>query len=110
MRIGLLPLALLAGCHSPFINATIENGTGGVVSPVEVDYPSASFGTESLATGAAYRYRFKVLGSGGTKVSWTDARHQEHTTAGPPLQEGQEGSLHIVLGSTSATWTSTLKP
>jgi len=100
----------LLACHSPYINATVENRTGGPISPVEVDYPSASFGIPSLAAGAVYKYRFKVLGSGGTKVVWTDAAEHEHTYAGPPLHEGQEGSLSIVLSTGSTTWTPALQP
>ena len=103
-------LVAVAGCHSPYISATVENRTGTSISPLEVDYPSASFGTEQLAAGRSYKYRFKILGSGGTKVLWTDGQHQEHTVPGPPLREGQEGSLRIVLTNTGATWTSDLKP
>lgn len=110
---ALLPLPILLvqqGCHSPFISATVENRTGGPMSPVEVDYPSASFGTELLPRGESYKYRFKVLGGGGTKVVWTDASHVEHTDKGPDLHEGQEGSLRIVLTPTGVTWTPVLTP
>lgn len=65
---------------------------------VEVDYPSASFGTESLADGAEYRYRFKVQGLGGLKVLWTDARRVDHAVNGPQMHEGAEGPLQIVIG------------
>jgi len=99
----LLP-AVLAGCRSPYIAATVENQTGGQVSLVEVDYPSASFGKESIPNGDAFHYRFKVLGSGQTSVVWTDAGHHQHTSKGPDLHELQEGSLTVVLGPSSATW------
>jgi hypothetical protein len=101
---------VLLGCHSPYVNATVENKTGGAISPIEVDYPSASFGTETLAAGATFKYRFKVLGSGGTKVVWTDAAHQEHTVAGPSLHEGAEGTLSVVVLPAGASWTPALKP
>ncbi len=106
----LCSIGALLGCHSPFINASVENRTGGTVSPVEIDYPSASFGTESLPAGAIFRYRFKVLGSGGTKLLWTDQKHVEHTVSGPSLREGQEGSLQIVLGTNGVVWTPSLRP
>lgn len=107
-----LCLALLAagGCRSPYINATVENQTGGAISPLEVDYPSASFGTATLAQGAVFKYRFKILGSGSTKVVWTDAAHHDHTAPGPNLTEGQEGSLRIVLQPVGASWTPSLHP
>ncbi len=103
-------LLLFAGCHSAFVNATVENHTGGAISPLEVDYPSASFGTNSLPAGATYKYRFKILGSGPTKLVWTDARHQEHTAPGPDLREGQEGSLLIELIPDGVRWSPSLKP
>ena len=83
---------VMAGCHSAYIDATVKNVGAEPVSLIEVDYPSASFGRETLAAGAEYHYRFKVLGSGATKVLWTDAAHTEHTTPGPVLHEGDEGS------------------
>jgi hypothetical protein len=87
----------LAGCHSPYIAATIVNSTGQPLSLIELDYPSASFGTGSLAPGASYHYRFKVLGSGPATLLWTDAARHDHKAAGPALQEGDEGSLVITL-------------
>jgi hypothetical protein len=101
---------LLVGCKSPYVNATVKNDTGGAVRVVEVDYPSASFGRESLDAGAVYPYRFKILGSGATKVSWTDAERKQHTSDGPQLHEGQQGQLTITLTSTSAQWSEQLTP
>jgi hypothetical protein len=97
-------LVSTAGCHSAYIEATVKNASGAGVSLVEVDYPSASFGREALAPGAEYHYRFKVLGSGATKVLWTDAGHQEHTVPGPVLHEGDEGQVSITLTAASANW------
>ena len=88
----------LAGCHSRYITATVTNSTGGTLSPVEVDYPSASFGTDTLAAGTGYNYRFKIIGSGPTAVLWTDAAHHDHKAAGPLLHEGDEGSLAVTIG------------
>jgi len=103
-------LVMLAGCHSAFVEADVKNGTGTAVSLVEVDYPSASFGTESLAAGATYHYRFKILGSGATKVLWTDAAHHDHSVGGPVLNEGQEGSLVVTIVGEKAVWETKLRP
>jgi hypothetical protein len=103
-------LVMLTGCHSHYVAAEVVNASGAPVSLVEVDYPSASFGTGSLAAGARYPYRFKILGSGGTKVLWTDARHQDHSVAGPQLHEGQEGSLRVTIEATTAVWETQLRP
>lgn len=102
--VALAGVLLLAGCKSAYVGATVRNETGGPVSLVEVDYPSASFGKESLDAGASYSYRFKVLGSGATKVSWTDAARKQHAGTGPSLHEGQHGKLEIVLTAQGAMW------
>jgi hypothetical protein len=97
---SMLPFAAaiaLSGCHSALINATISNRTSEPVSLVEVDYPSASFGTQTLAPGQDFHYRFKILGSGPTTLLWTDQQHHDHKSSGPALHEGQEGALHITL-------------
>jgi hypothetical protein len=104
MAVALLALAGLSGCKSAYIQARIHNATDARVTLVEVDYPSASFGTESLAPGGDFNYRLQVLGSGETKVLWTDAAHRAHTVAGPTLHEGESGSLVITLADGTAQW------
>jgi len=106
----LVALASAIGCKSPYVSTTVKNDTGTAVSLIEVDYPSASFGRESLAAGATYPYRFKILGSGATKVSWTDANRKQHTSTGPDLHEGQQGQLTITLTPTGAQWSEQLTP
>jgi hypothetical protein len=98
----------MTGCKSPYVEADVINATGKPVSLLEVDYPSASFGAETLAAGATYHYRFKILGDGGTKVDWTDAAHKEHKGTGPSLTEGQQGSLTITLEPDQARWKANL--
>jgi hypothetical protein len=101
---------LVGGCKSPYVNATVKNDTGAEVTLVEVDYPSASFGRDVLAAGATYPYRFKIIGSGATKVLWTDAERKQHTSAGPELHERQQGQLEITLKTTGAQWSTQLTP
>jgi hypothetical protein len=102
MRSFSSPLALaavlaLSGCHSALINTTISNRTSEPISLVEVDYPSASFGTQTLAPGQDFHYRFKILGNGPTTLLWTDQQQQDHKNSGPALHEGQEGTLSITF-------------
>jgi hypothetical protein len=97
-------LLAAAGCHSPYIEATVSNHTAQPIELLEVDYPSASFGTQNLASGADFHYRFKVLGSGGTKLLYTDSAHQDHKSDGPSLKEGAEGPLDIVITTSGVTW------
>jgi hypothetical protein len=96
-------LSVVAGCHSAFISARVTNATTHSVSLVEVDYPTASFGKDVLAAGATYSYRFKVLGSGPTKVLWTDSSQHDRTVDGPALQDGDEGTLTVMIHDTTAT-------
>lgn len=106
---SLLALAFLAslaasGCHSPYVEATVSNRSGKPIELLEVDYPSASFGTQNLAPDVNFHYRFKVLGSGPTKLLYTDSSHQEHKSNGPVLKEGAEGSLAITITTTGVIW------
>lgn len=98
----------LTGCHSAYVQATISNRTQDPLPLIEVDYPSASFGTQSLAPGADFHYRFKVLGSGSTAVLWTDAMHHEHKASGPSLREGDEGQLTITFNAAGPQWSEAL--
>jgi hypothetical protein len=95
----ILPAAFMAvaGCHSRHIETTVENRTGGAIQLLEVDYPSASFGANSLAAGEAFHYRIQLRGNGPLRVEYTgsDGRHEE--IAGPALVERQEGRIEIVL-------------
>ena len=95
----------LTGCHSAYVATTISNRTPDPLSLIEVDYPSASFGTQALAPGQDFHYRFKVLGDGATKILWTDAAHHDNKNSGPDLREGDEGTLTILFDSNSSpTW------
>ncbi len=106
MAISALGLVLpLAGCHSAMIQATVHNGTSGALQLIEVDYPSASFGTQGLAPGADFKYRFKVLGSGHVKILYTGASGSEQTQSGPELREGLEGQLLITVADGGVQWT-----
>jgi hypothetical protein len=100
----LTTLIASTGCHSPYVAATVSNRTSQPIELLEVDYPSASFGTQNLAPRADFHYRFKVLGSGSMKLLYTDSTHQDHKSDGPFLKEGAEGPLAIVITDTGVTW------
>ena len=99
--IALPALVLAAGCHSYHIETTVENRTGGAIQLLEVDYPSASFGADSLAAGGVFHYRLQLRGSGPLKVLYTvsDGSRTQRSVQieGPTLTERQEGRLQIVL-------------
>ena len=100
----LFVLLAATGCHSAYVATTVSNRTAQPIELLEVDYPSASFGTQALAPGADFHYRFKVLGAGGTKLLYTDSAHKDHTSNGPTLNEGAEGSLGIVITDGGVLW------
>lgn len=103
-------LLLLSGCRSAFVSAELKNDTSDTLSVVEVDYPTASFGTQSLAPGASFRYRFKILGSGPLKLTYTDQQGHDHTATGPTLEEGGAGSLAIRITPGGVAWEPHLAP
>ncbi|WP_263365699.1 hypothetical protein [Edaphobacter bradus] len=97
-------LLVAAGCHSPYVEATVSNQTSQPIQLIEVDYPSASFGAQSLAPGQDFHYRFKVLGEGKMKLTYTDSTNHEHKFDGPSLHEGAEGPLTITISPDGAHW------
>lgn len=98
-------LCALSGCHSAFVQTTIVNHTGTHLRLVELDYPSASFGTTNLDANANYHYRFKIQGSGSVKLDFVDAQGKTHLSVGPELDEGQEGTLLVTINETGdVTW------
>ena len=100
---GLAVVVVLAGCHSFHVDVTVENRTGASVRLLEVDYPSASFGANSLAAGGSFHYRIQVQGSGPVKVQYTAGDGRQRQIQGPALAESQEGTLEIVLLSNGKT-------
>lgn len=102
----LASFAVLSGCHSAFVQTTVVNHSGAPIRLVEVDYPSASFGTTNLDNAAEYHYRFKITGSGTVKLNFVDATGKPHKAVGPELDEGQEGALLVTIDeSNNVFWT-----
>jgi hypothetical protein len=95
--IALPAITIAAGCHSYHVDITIENRTGGAIQLLEVDYPSASFGSDTLAPSGVYHYRIQLRGNGPIKVQYTASDGRQAQITGPILAERQEGKLEIVL-------------
>jgi hypothetical protein len=93
-----LSLLTVSGCRSSnFIETTIRNDGDAPLKLIEVDYPSASFGTQSLAPHSVYHYHFKVQGSGPVTLSYVEPDNRTRTLAGPTLSEGDQGALTIAI-------------
>ncbi len=73
------------------------NRTGADIQLLEVDYPSASFGADRIASGASYQYRFQVRGSGPLKITYAGPGQKQIQITGPTFVERQQGQLKIVL-------------
>jgi hypothetical protein len=95
--IALPTLTIAEGCHSYHVDITIENRTGGAIQLLEVDYPTASFGSDALAASGVYHYRIQLRGNGPIKVQYTALDGRQARITGPVLTERQEGRLQIVL-------------
>jgi hypothetical protein len=95
--LALLAALSLSACRSAFVETTLENDGPTPLRLIEVDYPSASFGTQSLDPRATYHYHFKIQGSGPITLTYTGSDGKTHTATGPVLSEGQQGSLRIVV-------------
>lgn len=95
--IFMLSLATVTGCRSYHVEITVENRTGAPAKLLEVDYPSASFGTDVVAPGTDYHYRIQVLGSGAVKVQYRTPDDTLRQIDGPNLSEHDQGTLRIVL-------------
>lgn len=87
----------ICGCKSYWVDATIENQTGQLIHELEVDYPSASFGTNTLTPGAIMHYRFQIQGSGPVKVEYISSDGKTVHAQGLELAEHQQGQLSIRL-------------
>jgi len=94
---GLLCLNAISGCHSAHIEATVENRTGSTITLLEVDYPTASFGADTVAADGFVHHRIQARDSGPISVQYTAARGRTVQITGPILHEQQEGSIEIVL-------------
>ena len=105
-----MALALASsGCRSRVVDTTIVN-EGPVLHVLELDYPSASFGADSLAPGSRYHYRFQIQGSGPVTLHFDDSFGKSHTEQGPTLNQGQEGSLVVTIDeSNQVRWSTQLK-
>ena len=90
-------MLLTTGCKSYWIEANVQNHTGQMIHQLEVDYPTASFGTNNLAEGAALRYRLQVRGSGIVQVDYIGSDGKTAHVQGVNLSERQHGELTIIL-------------
>lgn len=114
---GFLGLAALAGlmltigCREKLVEVRVVNSGTTDLHNVEVDYPSASFGTSNLAPGATYIYRIQLQDAGRMKVEFSDSKELPHSGKGPYVKEGQQGTLTLTLDASGKNqWSAHLYP
>ncbi len=115
IRVSLLTtftaLLLLTGCRSLYVQTDVKNSGNTELHNVEVDYPSASFGIPSLASGETFHYRIQLRDAGRMKVQFFDQAEHFHTGTGPYVAQGQQGILTITLDATGENlWIANLHP
>jgi hypothetical protein len=95
---GILAVVCVAtACRSPHVDISVENRTGSEIRLLEVDYPSASFGADSLAADATMHYKVQLQDKGAVKVQYMAPDHKQPQATGPEISEGQYGKLEIIL-------------
>ena len=100
---------LLAGCQSPWVQATVTNDQDTPINLVEVNYPGGSFGIQNIAPHASFHYRFHILLNDKVEVDFTDATNHSQSVKGPELDQGEEGTLGIDIGlNNKVVWTPNL--
>lgn len=107
----LIALAVVvAGCQSPWVQATVVNDENTPVNVVEVTYPGGTFGTQSIAAHGTFRYPFHILTNDVISIDFNDAAGHSHTQKGPALRQGQAGTLRIDIGPDGkVAWTPELR-
>lgn len=103
---------LLASCKTRdrFINVSISNTGSQPIHDVEVQYPSASFGTTNIAPGATFHYKFKPTGDGNLQLNFVQADGKQHHEQGPAVHPGDSGDISLTIdGQANNTWDTKLK-
>ena len=90
-------LLMVAGCKSYWMDATVVNRSGETFKELEVSYPSASFGVDSLAPGGEYKYHFQVRNSGPMAVDYVGSDGKHVHVEGTTLNESMQGTVEIDL-------------
>ncbi len=90
--LGLFCLNAISGCHSAHIEATVENRTGATITLLEVDYPSASFGADTLAADGTFHHRIQTRGTGPLSVQYAAARGRTVQVTGPTLLRSRKAA------------------
>src|SRR6476646_3413631 len=91
----------VAGCRAHVVKISLTNISAEPIKTIIVDYPSATFGKDTLAPGETYFSLVKPVDKGPIKVRFTDAQGSNHAYESISLQQGDDGSVDIRLTQAS---------
>jgi hypothetical protein len=100
--VTLLFVIAMAGCRARVVKIILTNTSTGPIKTIIVDYPTATFGKDTLAPGETYFSLVKPVDKGPITVRFTDAQGGSHTYKSASLQPGDDGWVNIKLTQTSA--------
>jgi hypothetical protein len=95
-------LLAMAGCRAHVVKISVINTSAEPIKTIIVDYPSATFGKDTLAPRERYFSLIKPVDKGPIKVRFTDAQGTTHTYESISLERDDDGSVDIKLTQTSA--------
>src|SRR6476646_7913182 len=98
----LVALVAIAGCRAHMITIKLINTSAAPLSTIIVDYPSATFGKDKLASGETFSSPVKLIDTGPLKVQFTDANGTSHTVTGPVVHRNEEGLIEVRLDQNGA--------
>jgi hypothetical protein len=99
---ALLVLITLAGCRSRVVKVNLINTSDQPIRTIIVEYPSASFGKDTLAPGETFSYAIKPLEKGTLKIQFNDAQGNVHTYQRVSLHRNDEGWINVKFTQTAA--------
>jgi hypothetical protein len=100
--VALVFVITLAGCRAHVVKISLANTSSEPIKTIIVDYPTATFGKDTLAPRETYFSLVKPVDKGPIKVRFTDAQGVNHTYESIYLEPGDDGSVNIKLTQTSA--------
>jgi len=100
--VALIVVIALAGCRAHVVKISLTNTSSQPISTIIVDYPTATFGKDTLAPRETYFSLVKPVDKEPIKVRFTDAQGVSHTYESISLEQGDDGSVDIKLTQTSA--------
>lgn len=99
---ALVFMIAMAGCRAHVVKISLTNTSAEPIKTIIVDYPSATFGKDTLFPRETYFSLVKPTDKGPITVRFTDAQGGSHTYKSVSLEQGDDGSVNIKLTQTSA--------